>query len=145
MPLPVDGPFAGLHIVDSDTHFSEPYDLWTKRAPKKWVDDVPQVRQDPDSDRLCWFVGDKLMVPAGGASFVNRAGEKIPLMNIDITKGLPWEEIHQASYDPAARLEIMDKLGVWAHIIYPNTMGFGSGALVQMLDRDLVTCEYRQQ
>jgi uncharacterized protein len=138
VPLPADGPFADLHIVDSDTHFSEPYDLWTKRAPQKIVDDVPQVRKDPTSERLAWFLGDnKLMMPAGGASFVNRVGEKIPLSTIDITKGLAWEEIHEASYDPFARLEMMDKLGVWAHIMYPNTMGFGAGALVQAVDREL--------
>ena len=26
-------PFAGIKIIDVDTHFSEPQDLWTKRAP----------------------------------------------------------------------------------------------------------------
>ena len=31
----VDSPLAGLKLIDSDTHFSEPYDLWTSRAPAK--------------------------------------------------------------------------------------------------------------
>jgi uncharacterized protein len=46
MVLSLTGPFAGLHVVDTDTHFSEPYDLWTKRAPAKYKDDVPQVREN---------------------------------------------------------------------------------------------------
>ena len=31
-----------LKVVDADTHLSEPWDLWTSRAPKDYVDRVPQ-------------------------------------------------------------------------------------------------------
>ncbi|MFT7650632.1 MAG: hypothetical protein ACI8Y4_005406, partial [Candidatus Poriferisodalaceae bacterium] len=33
----------GLSIIDTDTHWSEPYDLWTSRAPAKYRDRVPQM------------------------------------------------------------------------------------------------------
>ncbi|MFC7564529.1 amidohydrolase family protein [Actinomadura namibiensis] len=36
-----------------------------------------------------------------------------------------FDDITPAAYDVRARLELMDRLGVWAHIIYPNTAGFG--------------------
>src|ERR1043166_5898199 len=36
---------SGIKVVDSDTHLSEPHDLWTSRAPEKWKDRVPQVRE----------------------------------------------------------------------------------------------------
>src|SRR5579872_6776580 len=46
MSLPVEGPFPGLKLVDTDSHYSEPWDLWSSRAPKKYQDVVPQVRPD---------------------------------------------------------------------------------------------------
>jgi uncharacterized protein len=137
MVLPLTGPFAGLHVVDSDTHFSEPYDLWTKRAPAKYRDEVPQVRDNPATGGLSWFLGNEVMLPAGGGSFVSRAGAKVQMLTPDITVGMKWEDIHEASYDADARVEIMDKLGVWVQIMYPNTMGFGAGRLVQAVDREL--------
>jgi uncharacterized protein len=138
MPPSLEGPFANLHVIDTDTHFSEPYDLWTKRAPSKYRDMVPQVREDPATGRLAWFVEDKtMMMPAGGASFVDQQGNKRSMMSIDITQGMHWEDIHASSYDVRARLEMMDKMGVWAQVLYPNTMGFGAGRLVQTLDREL--------
>src|SRR5258706_14610925 len=32
-----------IKVIDVDTHLSEPEDLWTKRAPAKYKDRVPQV------------------------------------------------------------------------------------------------------
>lgn len=34
---------ANIKVVDVDTHWSEPEDLWTRRAPAKFRDRVPQV------------------------------------------------------------------------------------------------------
>jgi hypothetical protein len=34
---------ADIKVIDVDTHLSEPEDLWTKRAPAKYKDRVPQV------------------------------------------------------------------------------------------------------
>jgi predicted TIM-barrel fold metal-dependent hydrolase len=134
MVLPLTGPFAGLHVVDCDTHFTEPHDLWTKRAPAKYRDQVPQVREDPRTGRLSWFLQNDVMLPAGGVSFVNRQEEKVPFPApaIDITLGLTFEEAHPASHEAHARLEIMDKLGIWANIMYPNTMGFGVAPLINV-------------
>ena len=129
-------PVADLRVIDADSHYSEPYDLWTSRAPAKYRDQVPQVRAD-DAGRLRWFLGNSVLFNAGGASFVNRAGEKVPLSSVDITSGIRWEEIHEASYDAKARLAMLDEMGIWAQVVYPNTLGFAAGALVQQLDRDL--------
>ena len=37
--------FSGIDVVDVDTHYSEPADLWTSRAPARWKDRVPQVKK----------------------------------------------------------------------------------------------------
>jgi predicted TIM-barrel fold metal-dependent hydrolase len=137
MALPLNGPFADLHVVDTDTHFCEPYDLWTKRTPAKYKDDVPQVRENPKTGRPAWFLANEYMLSAGAGSFVTRDGRKVPMPTIDITEGMAWDGIHEASYEVHARVEMMDKLGVWAQIMYPNTMGFGAGRMVQNVDREL--------
>jgi predicted TIM-barrel fold metal-dependent hydrolase len=136
--LPVEGPFAGLKIIDSDSHYSEPYDLWTSRATPKYRDRVFRVLPNNDQGgRLWWFLDDQPVFPGGGASFVDREGVKMAMYSPDITESAVWENIHEASYDAHARVEMLDKLGIWAQIVYPNTLGFGTSALVQSMDRDL--------
>jgi len=34
----------GYRLIDSDTHLTEPADVWTARVPAKWKDRVPHVR-----------------------------------------------------------------------------------------------------
>jgi predicted TIM-barrel fold metal-dependent hydrolase len=135
MSLPAEGPLAGLKIVDADSHYSEPHDLWSSRAPLKYRDLVPQVKDDANGIPQ-WFLNDRRLFPAGGGSFVNKAGEKVPLHNLGITNGMEWADIHEASYDAKARLEVLDKLGIWAQIVYPNTMGFSIYAIILDSDRD---------
>jgi hypothetical protein len=36
-------PARRLKLIDPDTHDSEPYDLWTSRAPARFVDRLPYV------------------------------------------------------------------------------------------------------
>src|ERR1700686_412660 len=115
-------PLAGLKLIDSDTHYSEPYDLWTSQAPAKYRDKVPHVKTGSDG-RLHWFFNGNEMFSAGGSSFVTRDGEKIPWYEKDFTTFEGWNVIHEASYDPRGRVKFMDEIGVWAHVIYPNTLG----------------------
>jgi predicted TIM-barrel fold metal-dependent hydrolase len=130
--------FKKLHIIDTDSHWSEPFDLWTKRAPAKYAAMVPQVRQTADG-RSDWYIEDQLAFPYAGTSFVNKAGQKTRAADMDLLKGIPFDEIHPASYDAKARVEMLDELGIYAQVVYPNVVGFAAQALVQMLDRDLST------
>jgi uncharacterized protein len=130
------GVLEGLHLIDSDSHYSEPYDLWTSRAPAKYRDLVPQVRHGDDG-RLRWYIDQHPLFMAGGASFVDKAGNKTPMASVDITKGMSWDDIHEASYDAAARLKVMDELGIWAQIVYPNTMGFAAYALIRRVEPEV--------
>src|SRR5271169_2578338 len=130
---PPTGRFAQLMPVDSDTHYSEPHDLWTSRAPAKFRDRVPRAEFIDGKAEEFWILDGHIpMFHANGHSFVNRAGEKEPYYDSDITAGKPWEEIHPASYDVAARLEFMDHEGVWAQIVYPNVIAFALGTLLQV-------------
>jgi uncharacterized protein len=140
MGIPVDGPFAGLKIIDCDSHYSEPYDLWTSRAPAKYKDLVPKVGLNKRGI-LEWSFNGGRLYEAGGHSFVDRAGNKSPMGKFksyaSIAEGMKWDEIHEASYDPVARTELLDQLGIWAQVVYPNAFGFAAGYLVTCPDKEL--------
>ena len=129
----------GLKVIDADTHYSEPHDLWTSRVPAKFRTQVPHIA-DNGMGGQCWkFNGDDLLFSsAGSASVIRKDGTKSALLDWDIQNGtMPIHEIHPASYDPVARMEEMDRQGVWAHIIYPNVVGFGAHKLIKHANQEL--------
>jgi predicted TIM-barrel fold metal-dependent hydrolase len=124
---------ADVKVIDSDTHWSEPHDLWTSLAPAKYRDLVPQIKEY--KGRRHWVVnGD---VPLAGDSAVSAIlpdGEKmlgLKFLKADI------DMVHAASYDCDARLELMDRLGISHGIVYPNVGGFGNQNFLKIDDRDL--------
>ena len=88
--------FEDLKVIDADSHWSEPYDLWTSRAPLKWRDRVPQM-QERRGKRRWWFDGD---IPIGlpiASSVIDPEGEKITgTAFFDMDN----EVVHRASFDP---------------------------------------------
>ena len=46
------GMFAGMTIIDADTHLTEPHDLWTSRAPAGLDDRVPRVAEHQGQEVL---------------------------------------------------------------------------------------------
>jgi predicted TIM-barrel fold metal-dependent hydrolase len=112
---------AGIKVIDVDTHLSEPYTLWTARAPAKWKERVPQVKTVDDKRQ--WVIdANTVMGPVSAVSVVQPGGEKS--RGIEFFK---WalEDVHAGSYDVKPRLEFMDGEGIWAQILYPNLLGFG--------------------
>jgi predicted TIM-barrel fold metal-dependent hydrolase len=128
-----------LKVIDADTHYSEPHNLWTSRVPSKYHDLVPHVADDGKGGQ-CWRFngGELLFSSAGSASVIRKDGSKAALLDWDIQNGtMPIMEIHESSYDPVARMEMMDSMGVYAHVIYPNVTGFGAHRLLTLPDREL--------
>jgi uncharacterized protein len=112
---------AGIKVIDVDTHLSEPYTLWTERAPAKWKDLVPQVKT-VEGKRQWVIDGDKVLGPLSAVSCIKAGGDK--------SRGNEFfrytlENVHPGSYDIKARLQFMDSEGIWAQIMYPNLLGFG--------------------
>ena len=58
--------FAGLKIIDADTHYVEPPDFWVRNAPAKFKDRVPNLVTAPNGDRK-WVI-------EGGQEFSNFSG-----------------------------------------------------------------------
>jgi predicted TIM-barrel fold metal-dependent hydrolase len=120
----------GIKIVDCDTHFTEPPDLFTSRAPAKYKDKVPHVRRVNGVDR--WLVGDRDFGTLGGnviRSDNNKLLGRLAFPTID--------EGHQAAHNVKARLQAMDDMGVHAQICYQNSGVTQAGSLMALGDSEL--------
>lgn len=118
----VINPFGGRKVIDTDTHFTEPHDLWTSRAPAALKDRVPQVKQI--DGKRSWVIDGNVVIGAGAnpSSTIDTRGNKWPGLEF-LTHSI--EECHPASYNIKERVKLMDKLGISAQIMYPNVLGFG--------------------
>ncbi|MFR9801898.1 amidohydrolase family protein [Pseudonocardia sp. RS010] len=123
----------GLLVVDSDTHLSEPWDLWTSRAPASIRDRVPQVKKV--DGQAMWMFDDKPVGPAGAVCVVDKDMEKH--YGVDYLFNMHVDEIADAASQIAPRLKLMDDQGIWAHLVYPNTVGFGGQQIGQIGDEKL--------
>jgi uncharacterized protein len=117
-------------IIDSDTHVTEPADLWTSRVPARWKDRVPKVVLDPETRDQIWMLGDQRMGVVGVFSV---AGWHEPYP----AHPHGYDDAHPGGHDATARLKYMDGLGIWAQVLYPNVGGFGNQAFLKMPDPEL--------
>jgi predicted TIM-barrel fold metal-dependent hydrolase len=124
-----------LLIVDSDTHRSEPWDLWTSRAPSKYKDRVPQVREIDGVGY--WFFDGVQIGPAGAVCVVDRDMKKHVGMDFLFDQKNRVDTVAAAASEVGPRLEMMDEQGIWAQIVYPNAVGFGGQQIGQIADLDL--------
>jgi uncharacterized protein len=122
--------FDRIRAIDTDTHITEPPDVWTARvSTAKWGDSVPHVRRQGPRD--VWFIRDE---PVGAPGFTTMAGfdGSIP----DGPKG--YDDVLQSSWDAHARLAHMDAEGIYAQVLYPNVGGFGSGGFLKLKEPELM-------
>jgi uncharacterized protein len=125
MTLPLDQ----VKVIDTDTHLTEAHDLWTTRAPAKFADRVPHVTRIDGA--ATWVVDGEVLGRAGAGGVIDKDGVKGRSF-----EGLyEWEidRAHVAAYDPVARVELMDELGVWAQIVYPGVVGLGGQNLADVV------------
>ena len=120
-----------IPIIDSDTHVTEPADLWTSRVASKWGDRIPHVKWDGESQTEAWFIGDENLGPAAASASY---GWKDNWPSVPPTLA----DAHPAAYDAAERLKVMDASGIYAEVLYPNVGGFGSTVFLKSKDPELV-------
>lgn len=119
-------------VVDADTHLTEPHDLWTRRAPARLADRVPQVRTVDGRPR--WTFDGVVLSNASAGGVVRRDGTKA--LGAEFV-GWTFEDGHPAASDPVARVALMDEMGVDVQVVYPNVAGFGGQRLAKAGDPDL--------
>jgi uncharacterized protein len=129
----LDPCFAGIKIVDTDTHIVEPPDLFVSRAPARLKDKVPRVRRDPQNiDR--WYLGDRNCGTLGGnviGKDHNKLLGRLAFPTLD--------EGHPGGHMVAPRLRAMDDMGIHAQICFPNAGITQPGMLITLGDNDLST------
>lgn len=144
----LDPLFAGIKIVDTDTHITEAPDLFTSRAPAALKDKVPYVKRVNGTDR--WFVGDRDFGTLGG-NVIRKDNNKL----LGRLAFPTLEEAHPGGHLIKERLAAMDDMGIHAQICYQNSGVTQAGSLMSLGDPDLAlaivqiyndaSAEYQQQ
>ncbi len=122
--------FAGIKIVDTDTHFTEPPDLFTSRAPAAYKDKVPHIERIDGVDR--WI--------CQGHDFGSVGGNVVRKDNNKLLGRLAFqtlEEGHPGSHLLKPRLQSMDDMGIYAQICYQNAGVTQAGSLLALGDDEL--------
>jgi uncharacterized protein len=118
-----------LHIIDTDAHYSEPHDLWTRHAPKHLKDRMPHVELIDGREQ--WVFDGVTISPAISCSVILPDGAKAPGVRIwDLMR----DQVHRSSYDWRERIAMLDRIGIWAQILYPNLAGFGNYRFMSVSD-----------
>jgi predicted TIM-barrel fold metal-dependent hydrolase len=124
--------FESYQVIDTDTHISEPPDVWTSRVSSKWGDLVPHVVPDPEGSGIdYWAIGDDLIQAAAVAAMAEFDG-LLPDHPKTLADAIP------AAHDAKARLAYMDQEGIHAQVLYPNVGGFGSGRFLALKEQGLM-------
>jgi predicted TIM-barrel fold metal-dependent hydrolase len=113
-----------VRIIDTDSHVTEPPDLWTSRLAAKWADVAPRVEVRDNGDEF-WVLDGRFVGPPG---FYSVAGWRDPLPSFPPT----LKEADPATFDPVQRLQRLDQYGVYAQLLYPNLIAFHPHAFVNV-------------
>ena len=129
----VEASIRCLKVIDTDSHISEPLDLWSSRAPAGYRDRLPRV-VEVDGERHWVVDSDVDLGKTNPTSVVARDGRK--------SKGLEFmgwshEDVHVASYDMKARVALLDEFRLYAQVVYPNLAGFGNQNFLKVEDDEL--------
>jgi predicted TIM-barrel fold metal-dependent hydrolase len=116
-------------VVDVDSHVLEPPDLWTSRLPRKWQDVAPRVVKDESTGQERWNIGGKSAI--GAATYASAEWEEYwP------SRPTTFQQATRGAWDPAVRLQWMDRVGVARQVLYPNILGFHIANFL-LLDEDV--------
>ena len=107
-PLATNGK---VPVYDADAHIAEPPSVWEEYADPKFRDQIMQCRIMDDGTDAAFAEGKKLRNGIAPACIPHAYGTKVT-----------WDDIVPGSYDPAARLSVMDDEGLSAALMFPSLM-----------------------
>src|SRR4051812_24216962 len=103
--------------IDADGHVMEPAGVWVDRMDRrKWGDLIPHYVAEDSDGKDSWYVGG-VRRAAGSAIFGCSAG-----MDPDELLARNWKytEGHEAAWDGAARVRVLDEEDIAATVLYPS-------------------------
>jgi len=115
--------------IDVDSHCQEKPDTWTSRMSKaKWGDRIPQIVEK--EGRETWMCEGKVMMN-GWLALCHGV--------IPDRKSLPthWRDVPSMIYTADGRMRAMDRDGVSAQVLFPNTAGVGGEGFMMKMDPEL--------
>ncbi|MEE3331284.1 MAG: amidohydrolase family protein [Myxococcota bacterium] len=121
--------FDRFRAIDTDTHITEPPDVWTARVASKWGDMIPHVKRLEGRD--IWCIKDQMI---GGPGWTTMAGFNGSFPD----SPLGYDDIPKSSFDAKERLAHMDAEGIHAQVLYPNVGGFGGGGFLKLGEPELM-------
>jgi predicted TIM-barrel fold metal-dependent hydrolase len=125
--IEADEVLAGLRIIDCDAHFTEPPDLWSSRATGSLKDRVPRMRTVDGTSS--WYLGNRVLSSIGGNTIAKGAEKRLGTLSVKA-----WDDVDDSSWDVSARLRLLDEMGVYAQILFPNAVGFASNTMFAISD-----------
>jgi predicted TIM-barrel fold metal-dependent hydrolase len=108
-------------LLDADSHVSEPLNLWQERLPVRYRDIAPHMETEYRGRPGAWWLIEQDRPPHNvilgfGA---NKTLEELQ----QLLKNFSYAGAHRGGWDPAQRLEDMDRDGVAGDVLY-TTLGF---------------------
>ena len=107
-------------IISADDHLIEPPDLFEGRLPRKYVDLAPKVVETEAGHQVWRFGG--ATYPCAGLDV--GAGESRERQTLEPVR---FENMRQSAYDINARIEDMDRAGIWAAMCFPGMLAGDAG------------------
>ncbi|HEX9454506.1 MAG TPA: amidohydrolase family protein, partial [Candidatus Binatia bacterium] len=112
---------AEMILLDSDSHVSEPLNLWQEHLPQKYRDIAPHMETQYDGQPGAWWHIERDRQPHNvvlgfGA---NKSADELQ----KLLEGFSYAGAHRGGWDPAQRLNDMDLDGVAGDVLY-TTLGF---------------------
>jgi predicted TIM-barrel fold metal-dependent hydrolase len=111
---------AELRLISSDSHVSEPPDLWVERVDQKYRDRAPKVVLNPEGQEGAYFVYEGF--PPHNLAIGLGAG-RTPEELAAFLKTGTYADARPGGWDPSQRLPDMELDGVEAEVLY-TTLGF---------------------
>jgi predicted TIM-barrel fold metal-dependent hydrolase len=104
-----------VRLISSDSHVTEPADLWCERLNRAFRERAPRVVRDYVTDRY-------LFVAPGVTPFVVATGFGAGKAGDDLKRHLHagYEAARPGGWDPAARLADQDADGIACEVLYPT-------------------------
>ncbi len=120
---------AQLPVIDVDSHWTEPADLWTSRAPASLKDRTLRVERNERGVEQ-WVIEDGQVMGSVGYCSIRPDGSKSQGMIAFDT----YDEVHPGAIRVPERLDYMDEHGLTVQIVYPNVLGFAGSGVMRVED-----------
>jgi predicted TIM-barrel fold metal-dependent hydrolase len=104
-------PARPASVIDADGHICEPPQVWTEYTQAKYRERVLQIRTEAGESRLC--IEGRVRHGVGPAQACIPGG-------MAPGRQLGWDDILPGSYDPKARLAVLDAEGIDQALLFPS-------------------------